>query len=126
MRAKSKYIVRVFNPDNEPSVRDMLSKEQASDPKITSVTARWRYGLVTTPKGVFCITEDGYGPNRTIAGLGAPIHFFKGDESRSFATAIFSLADCESLMTGESLSLDEFIGAQHDVAFTTWERRLSR
>ena len=135
-RQHSKHVVRVFDPNRDPSVADMLRQEQARDPKVVAVKAHARYGLVATPGGTFCLDSEGCGPRREIDSKGMPIDFhryFVDEPGRSqfeagpFATATYSLADCEACLTGESLRLDEFVSSRsfrNDRNFAAWEEVL--
>ena len=138
-RTTSKHIVRVFNPNRDPSVAEMLKLEQAADARVVEVIARGHYGLVTTPAGTFCLNYEGKGPRRPINKMGVPIEFFVSRkvveqpvyekfEFTLLATATYTLAECEAYLTGESLRLDEFILEQpsnkYDQQFEAWEKLL--
>lgn len=129
-------MVRVFDPNREPSVAGMLKQEQARNSTVVAVHAHSRYGLVSTPKGVFCLHDEGVGAGRPINKMGAPIQFYRKYAESSdhikfdkepFATAIYSVAECEACLTGEELRLDEFIAARsdrHERNLASWERIL--
>ena len=136
MRNPSKHEVKLFDPNRDSSVAEMLGDEQKRNPKITSVQAHGRFGLVRTPKGTYALTDEGVGPGRTIDKLGIPVSFWRHFdetlgrpyfEAAPFATATFSLADCEACLTGETMTLDKFIGefgSRLDRNFESWERVL--
>jgi hypothetical protein len=137
MRTQSGHVVRVFDPNRDPSVKEMLAQEQAKDPKVVAIKAHERYGLVATPKGTFALHSEGIGPRRPIDKMGMPVGFHRhfvdepgrqSFECGAFATATYALADCEACLTGESLRLDEFVSAasfRNDRNFEAWEALLA-
>lgn len=137
MRNPSQHIVKVFDPNRDPSVAEMLKEEQDKDQKVTSVRAHGRFGLVQTSRGTFALNDDGIGPGRSIDERGIPVPFYRHFDERpghdsfeptNFATATYSLADCEATLTGETMLLDQFIrtfSAQHDRNYEMKEKTFS-
>ncbi len=133
MRKQSTHIVKLFDPNKDPSVAEALKAEQARDPSVTAVLAEGKFGLVRTEKGTFGLTDEGEGSRTPLEKRGIAIPFTRDTgtafECTPFATATYSLADCEACLTGEEQRLDEFIrsfGDRLDRNFEAWERALSQ
>lgn len=113
-RKACQHVVRVFDPNNDPSVAENLKKEQGNDPRVTGIRCKGRFGLVETPKGTFCLDDTGFRNNKLV-GVDDPVafNFYRempdGIEDRPFARASFSLEECMAMLTGEEIPLREFV-----------------
>ena len=134
-RKTSQHIVRVFNPNLDPSVAEMLKAEQAKNPKVSNISCHNRLGLISTPKGTFCVDAEGCGPWEPVETAGFSVDFYrelledggKGIEIVPFATAKFSLDELKATLTSEELTLDKFVGQgrRKNENYTEWEKALS-
>ena len=115
----SNHIVRVFDPNKDPSVAERLKVEQVKDPSVTAVNCHLRVGLIEMPEGTFCIDQDGTGDPLPLDSEGFAVNFYRthkgdgGTEDTPFTRATFSLAECKACETGETLPVHEFMVREH-------------
>jgi len=131
-RKTSKHIVTVFDPNRDPSVPGALNEAIQKDARVSGLKAPTRLGLVKTDKGTYWLDDEGCGSTKTVESRGCPVEFHREFVDGSFepfpnATATFSLEECLACATGETLTLDKFIGfgRRKDENFATWEAQLS-
>ena len=130
-RTPSKHMVVVFNPNNDPSVAQMLAAEQAKDPKVRSINCASRMGMITTTAGTFWLDDEGCGSSEPFEKNGCEMSFYRNLEGAievfPFANAVFSLEECKACATGEVVRLDEFIGygRRKDANLAEWEKALA-
>ena len=135
-RRTTKFVVRVFNPNIDPSVAENLKAEQVKDPTVSAINCPSRLGMVETPKGTFWLDPEGCGGAKPLEEEGCSLEFHrehirdgKGSfECIPFAKSIYSLAECKACATGELISLERFIGSGHrkDANFEDWFTALSK
>ncbi len=130
-RKTSRFTVRVFDPNRDPSVAQMLASEIQKDGRVTGMRCRGRLGMVQTAKGTFWLDDEGVGDARRMEDRGCPVQFYRDLVGGSFEaipafTATYSLEECRACETGEAVALDRFIGAgrRKDANFEQWEAAL--
>lgn len=130
-RTPSKHMVVVFNPNNDPSVAEMLAVEKAKNPKVISISCTSRMGLITTTAGTFWLDDEGCGSATSFDKQGCELAFHRNLEGAieciPFAYAVFNLDECKACATGEVVRLDEFIGhgRRKDANLAEWEKALA-
>jgi hypothetical protein len=132
-RKTSRFTVKVFDPNRDPSVAEMLKAEMAKDARVTGIRAPGKFAMVTTAKGTFWLDDEGVGDTRSIETQGCPVQFYRTltpnhFEVIPFATAKYSLDECKACVTGEEVTLDKFIGygRRKDGNFEQWEAALEK
>lgn len=138
MRTPSNIVVFGFDPMKDPSVPEMLKAEQVKNPEVERIYCHGAWGMVETPKGVFCLTTEGVGPSKPINETGVVVDFYReykpndkglrAFEPVPFARATYSLKDVIACATGVHKRLDEFVdtfGARKESNYTEWERALT-
>ena len=130
-RKTSRFTVKVFDPNRDPSVAEMLKAEMEKDARVVGIRAPGKFGLIATAQGTFWLDDEGVGNTRKIESEGCPVEFYRslvgGFEVIPFATAKYSLEECKACETGEVMSLDKFIGAggRKDENYARWESFLA-
>jgi hypothetical protein len=134
-RQKSKHLVKVFDPNRDPSVIERLKAEQKADPTVVSIEPLGRWGMIETSSGTYFLTDEGVGSAKPDTSLA--IDFYRHQQEANggktfevipFARATFSLAEIKACATGEVVSLDQFIrsfGSRLEANFEAWEKALS-
>lgn len=139
MRTPINILVMGFDPNKDPSVAEMLKAERAKNPKVERIYCHSTWGMVETPKGVFCLDTEGVGPDKPIDNTGLPVEFYREYEADAegkspwepmpFARATFSLEEVKALATGVHKRLDEFIetfGRRKEGNYQDWASFLSK
>ena len=135
-RKTSQHVVRVFDPNRNPIVAEMLKAEQAKDLKVKAISCYSRPGMVKTPAGTFCLDAEGVGDSKPLEQECYEALFFRSFSNEDgttehevipFVSAFYSLAECFACLTGEELTLDLFIGhgRRKDANFEAWQKALS-